>query len=145
MELALEEAGNAARRGEVPVGAVLVGQDGMILARDGNRMIECNDPSGHAEMVVLRAAAQRMGNYRLTGASLYVTLEPCIMCAGAMVHARIERLVYGATDPKTGAVDSLFQIGSDVRLNHNFVVEGGLLALESAKLLRDFFKKRRGA
>lgn len=144
MELALEEAGKAADRGEVPVGAVLVDDQGKIIASDGNRVIEQNDPSGHAEMVVLRKAAQQVGNYRLTGTTLYVTLEPCAMCAGAMVHARIDRLVFGATDPKAGAVVSLYQLGEDSRQNHSFTVEGGLMAAESATLLRDFFKSRRG-
>ena len=102
MELALTEAGKAAARGEVPVGAVLVDQHGSILAHDGNRVIERCDPAGHAEMVVLRQAARRLGNYRLAGTTLYVTLEPCAMCAGAMVHARIERLVFGAPTRKQG-------------------------------------------
>lgn len=143
MKLALVEAGKAAGRGEVPVGAVLVDQHGKIIASDGNRVIEYNDPSGHAEMVVLRKAAQQVGNYRLTGTTLYVTLEPCVMCAGAMVHARIERLVFGAADPKAGAVVSLYQLGEDSRLNHGFAVEGGLMAAESAVLLRGFFKGKR--
>ncbi len=143
MELALKEARCAARRGEVPVGAVLVDASGNILARDGNRSIEHCDPAGHAEMMVLRAAGRRVGNYRLTGTTLYVTLEPCLMCAGAMVHARIGRLVYGALDPKAGAVVSLFTIGSDERLNHVMEIEGGVLAAESAALLRDFFRQRR--
>jgi len=143
MRIALEEAECAANRGEVPVGAVLVDQDGRILARDGNRIIEHSDPAGHAEMLVLRQAAQVSGNYRLIGTTLYVTLEPCVMCAGAMVHARISRLVFGATDPKTGGVVSLYQILSDPRLNHLVNVEAGILAEESAMLLRVFFQGRR--
>jgi len=144
MELALKEASDAAFRGEVPVGAVLADQQGNILASDGNRVIERCDPAGHAEMVVLREAGRRLGNYRLTGATLYVTLEPCVMCAGAMVHARIGRLVFGATDPKAGAIVSLYNLADDSRLNHRFAVEGGLMATESAELLRNFFQRRRG-
>ena len=144
MELALDEARFAAERGEVPIGAVLVDGSGNILARNGNRTIELRDPSGHAEMLVLREAGRRVGNYRLTGTTLYVTLEPCVMCAGALVHARVQRLIYGATDPKAGGVVSLFQVGSDNRLNHLLEVEGGLLATESSTLLREFFKQRRG-
>ena len=123
MELALEEAMSAAERGEVPVGAVLVDQKGNILARGGNRVIERCDPAGHAEMVVLREAARRIGNYRLSGTSLYVTLEPCAMCAGAMVHARISRLVFGATDPKTGAIVSLYNLADDPGETNNLQAE----------------------
>jgi tRNA(adenine34) deaminase len=144
MELALDEARFAAERGEVPIGAILVDESGNILARNGNRTIELRDPSGHAEMLVLREAGKRIGNYRLTGTTLYVTLEPCVMCAGALVHARVARLVYGAIDQKAGGVVSLFQVGSDNRLNHLLEVEGGLMAVESSTLLRDFFKQRRG-
>ncbi len=143
MRLALDEARGAAERGEVPIGAVLIDEAGHVLAKNGNRSIELCDPSGHAEMLVLREAGLLLGNYRLTGTTLYVTLEPCVMCAGAMVHARVGRLVYGATDPKTGAIDSLFQVGQDQRLNHQLVVERGLLAEESAIVLREFFKARR--
>lgn len=145
MELALAQARQAAARGEVPVGAVLVGADGELLGSDGNRTIELADPSAHAEMLAMRAAGEKLGNYRLTGCTLYVTLEPCVMCAGAMVHARIGRLVYGATDPKTGAIESVYRIGSDGFLNHRLTVTGGVLADESATLLRDFFKKRRNS
>ncbi len=143
MEIALEEAVRAAERGEVPVGAVLVDHEGSILAQNGNRSIEYHDPAGHAEMIVLREAGQRLANYRLSGTSLYVTLESCIMCVGAMVHARIRRLVFGATDPKTGGVVSLYQIGQDRRLNHQLEVEGGLMADECGMLLQDFFRSRR--
>lgn len=143
MMLALLEASRAAERGEVPVGAVLVDQAGKVLAQEGNRTIELSDPAGHAEMLVLRRAAQVFGNYRLTGTTLYVTLEPCIMCAGAMVHARINQLIFGAADPKAGGVVSLYQITSDPRLNHRVAVESGVLAEESALLLRSFFQGRR--
>mgnify|MGYP001217469385 CR=1 FL=1 len=144
MAVALDEARLAAGRGEVPIGAVLVGSGGDIIARDGNRTIELCDPGAHAEMLVLRQAGRLRGNYRLLDTTLYVTLEPCVMCAGALVHARVNRLVYGAVDPKGGGVVSLFQVGQDTRLNHLLAVEGGLLAEESAILLRDFFRKRRG-
>ncbi len=143
MQMALEEAQHAAERDEVPVGAVLIDSQGQLLARDGNRIIEHHDPAGHAEMVVLRQAGHKISNYRLTKATLYVTLEPCIMCAGAMIHARIGRLVYGAADPKTGAVVSRYQVGNDGLLNHRIEVEGGLLAEESSILLKNFFAERR--
>ena len=143
MELALAEARAAAERGEVPVGAVLVDQLGKILARAGNRVIEHCDPAGHAELVVLRQAGARQANYRLPSTTLYVTLEPCAMCAGAMIHARIARLVYGAADPKSGAVHSLMQLGDDHRFNHRFPAKGGVLAAECGQLLRDFFHARR--
>ncbi|MDH3359375.1 MAG: tRNA adenosine(34) deaminase TadA [Desulfobulbaceae bacterium] len=145
MEIALSEARRAAERGEVPVGAVVVDPSLELLASDGNRTIELADPSAHAEMLALRAAGIKLGNYRLTGCTLYVTLEPCVMCAGAMVHARIGRLVYGATDPKTGAIESVYKIGGDGRLNHNIKAEGGVLATEASALLREFFRARRTA
>lgn len=145
MRMAIAEGRAAGKRGEVPVGAVLVDLAGQVLARDGNRTIELHDPSAHAEMMVLRAAGQKGANYRLTGTTLYVTLEPCVMCAGAMVHARIGRLVYGATDPKAGGMVSRYQVGSDGLLNHRIPVDGGLLAEECGALLRDFFRERRSA
>ncbi|MEW6521106.1 MAG: tRNA adenosine(34) deaminase TadA [Thermodesulfobacteriota bacterium] len=143
MQLALEQAVLAAQRGEVPVGAVLVDARGAVLAADGNRPIECSDPTAHAEMVVLRQAGRRLANYRLAGTTMYVTIEPCVMCAGAMVHARVSRLVYGADDPKAGGMVSLYQVGRDGRLNHNLEVAGGVLAAECAALLRDFFQRKR--
>jgi len=143
MEVALTEARLAAERGEVPIGAVLVDSDGRIIARNGNRTIELCDPGAHAEMLVLRQAGRMQGNYRLPGTTLYVTLEPCVMCAGALVHARVSRLIYGAIDPKAGGVVSLFQVGQDTRLNHLLAVEGGLLEAESAALLKNFFRERR--
>ena len=143
MQMALDEARMAAERDEVPVGAVIVDQEGKLLARNGNRSIELSDPGGHAEMLVLREAGRKAGNYRLTGSTLYVTLEPCVMCAGAMVHARVGKLVFGATDPKAGGVMSKYRVGQDSLLNHAMEVESGLLADESASLLRDFFKQRR--
>jgi len=143
MKLALEEARLAGERGEVPVGAVLVGREGEILARNGNRSIECNDPCGHAEIEVMRAAGKLLGNYRLTGTTLYVTLEPCLMCAAAMIHARIGRVVFGTTDPKGGGLVSLYTIGNDRRLNHSLEVEGGILTDECAAVLQDFFRRKR--
>ncbi|MFZ5766087.1 MAG: tRNA adenosine(34) deaminase TadA [Thermodesulfobacteriota bacterium] len=143
MKLALAEAERAAARGEVPGGAVLVGQDGAVLAQDGNRPIELHDPTGHAEMLVLRRAGERSGNYRLPGSTLYVTVEPCVMCAGALVHARVARLVFGARDPKAGGVVSCYPIGRDGRLNHDVALTEGVLAEAGAALLRDFFRERR--
>ncbi|HXZ13213.1 MAG TPA: tRNA adenosine(34) deaminase TadA [Candidatus Sulfotelmatobacter sp.] len=142
MRAALEEARAAAERGEVPVGAVAV-SDGRIVARAGNRTISDCDPTAHAEMVVLRQAAQAIGNYRLAGVTLYVTIEPCAMCAGAMIQARIDRLVYGAEDPKGGAVRSCFSILDDPQLNHQVDVASGVLAQEAGDLLKAFFASRR--
>jgi tRNA(adenine34) deaminase len=143
MEMALVEARQVALRGEVPVGAVVVGPGGEVLGRSGNRPIELHDPSGHAEMLAMRQAAATLNNYRLTGCTIYVTLEPCPMCAGAMVHARLARVVFGAEDPKGGGMVSRYRIGTDGLLNHTLEVQGGLLAEESANLLRDFFRERR--
>ena len=128
--------------GEVPVGAVLV-QDGQILGLGWNRNITLHDPTAHAEIMALRAAGEKQRNYRLPGATLYVTLEPCSMCAMALVHARIGRVVYAATDPKTGAAGSVFDTLVDQRHNHRILVHGGLLANESSELLRNFFRARR--
>ena len=143
MERALVQARLAAEAGEVPVGAVLVDGQGQILAEAGNNCIAAADPSGHAEMRTLRLAATRLNNYRLPGTTLYVTLEPCPMCAALLVHARIARLVFGASDPKGGAVISKYQIGSDGKLNHALSIIGGVLAEECGQLLRDFFRARR--
>jgi tRNA(adenine34) deaminase len=143
MELALQAAGEAGERGEVPVGAVLVDETGTVLALDGNRSIGDSDPSGHAEMVVLRQAGKKRGNYRLLNTTLYVTIEPCVMCVGALIHARVGRLVFGAPDPKGGAVVSLYRIGSENRLNHQLEIEGYVLADRCATLLSSFFRNRR--
>jgi tRNA(adenine34) deaminase len=143
MRRALVLAQQAADVGEVPVGAVLVGADGAPLAEGHNRPILDHDPSGHAEMVVLRAGATAIGNYRLTGTTLYVTLEPCVMCAGAIIHARVRRLVFGAADPRAGAVHSCYDIIAAPRLNHVVQWSGGLLAEECGALLRTFFRARR--
>ena len=142
MQQALEQAGLAALAGEVPVGAVIV-RNGEVVARAFNQPITKHDPSAHAELLVLRQAALSEENYRLPGTTLYVTLEPCIMCAGAMLHARVNRIVYGAADPKTGAAGSVLDVFSSKQINHQTVVEGGVMAQECGQLLRDFFKERR--
>jgi tRNA(adenine34) deaminase len=142
MQEALAEGRDAATAGEVPVGAVLV-YDGKILARSGNRTIRDNDPTAHAEIIVLREAARLLGNYRFADTTLYVTIEPCSMCAGAMIQARVPRLVYGADDPKGGAVRSCFEILSNPRLNHQVEVSSGVLAADCAAILQSFFASRR--
>ncbi len=144
MKEALVLARQAEEAGEVPVGAVLVWEDG-VIGRGANRPIAACDPTAHAEMEALREGARRLGNYRLPGTTLYVTLEPCIMCAGAIIHARVQRLVFAAADPKTGAAGSVFDVFASGRVNHVVAVEGGLLADESASLLRSFFRARRMA
>jgi tRNA(adenine34) deaminase len=142
MQAALDDARKAAQRGEVPVGAVVV-FDGSIIASGGNRTIADCDPTAHAEILALREAAATIGNYRLVGATLYVTIEPCAMCAGAMIQARIDRLVYGAPDAKGGAVASCFSVLDHPKLNHNVEVTSGIMAEEAAALLKDFFAARR--
>lgn len=159
MRQALELASSAAARGEVPVGAIVicneVGSDGQteglaeapprgrVVARSGNLKESEADPLGHAEIRVLREAARELGRWRLTGCTLYVTLEPCVMCAGAIVHSRVDRVVYGASDPKAGAVESLYEILKDSRLNHQPAVTSGILADECAEVLSSFFSERR--
>ena len=143
MKQALVLARAAGDQGEVPVGAVLVAEDGTLLAESGNTSIATNDPTGHAEICVLRAAGRKLGNYRLPGSTLYVTLEPCPMCAGALVHARIARIVFGAVDPRAGACGSVFDLVRSAQLNHQIEVSQGVLAEESGKLLKDFFKLKR--
>lgn len=142
MAQALELADRAEQEGEVPVGAVLV-RDGEVIGRGWNRTVGSADPSAHAEIMALREAGRAAGNYRLTGSTLYVTLEPCPMCAGAMVHARIERLVFGAYDPKTGAAGSVFNLLPGTRHNHRVQVDGGCLGEECGERLRAFFRARR--
>lgn len=142
MQAALELAKEAAGLGEVPVGAVVV-KDGEIIGRGSNAPISQHDPSAHAEIQAMRDAAARLGNYRLVGCSLYVTLEPCAMCAGAIQHARIANLVYGASDPKTGACGSVIDLMAEARLNHHTEVTGGVLAQECGNLLSAFFASRR--
>jgi tRNA(adenine34) deaminase len=142
MAEALALAAAAAKSGEVPVGAVLV-HGGEPIAAAANAPIRSNDPTAHAEILVLRAAGEHQANYRLPGSTLYVSLEPCPMCAAAMVHARVERLVFGAADPKTGAAGSLMNLVADQRLNHQISVRGGVLANEAGELLQAFFRERR--
>jgi tRNA(adenine34) deaminase len=143
MRSAIEQARAAALAGEVPVGAVLV-RDGEVIATGFNRPILSSDPTAHAEICALRQAAARLGNYRLPGCELFVTLEPCAMCVGAILHARLDRVVWGAADPKTGAAGSVVDLFADTRLNHHTVSIGGLLADECGQLLREFFALRRG-
>jgi tRNA(adenine34) deaminase len=142
MRHALRLAGRAGAEGEVPVGAVLI-KDGEVVGEGWNRPIAAHDPSAHAELVALRAAAAVVGNYRLLDTTLYVTLEPCVMCAGAIIHARVMRVVYGAGDPKTGAAGGAVDIFAAPFVNHRVVVEGGVLAEESGRMLTAFFKERR--
>ncbi len=142
MREALALARQAEAAGEVPVGAVLV-KDGAVIGSGWNHPIGAHDPTAHAEVAALRAAAQALGNYRLTDTTLYVTLEPCAMCAGALVHARVKRLVYGASDPKAGAAGSVLDIVRAPALNHRLEVEGGVLAEECGALLKGFFTRRR--
>jgi tRNA(adenine34) deaminase len=143
MGLALEEAHAGLAAGEVPVGAVLVGEGGEILARTFNRPIGLSDPTAHAEILALRAGARLLGNYRLLGGSLYATIEPCIMCLGALLHARVRRLVFGAPDPKGGACVSLYRLPEDTRFNHRLEVTGGVMEAECREVMQEFFKARR--
>jgi len=142
MQEAISSAKKAELQGEVPVGAVVV-YEGQIVASGHNQPIERHDPTAHAEIAALRAAAQVLGNYRLPGCTLYVTLEPCAMCAGAMLHARLARVVYGAADPKTGACGSVINLFAEEKLNHHTTISDGVMAEECGQLLRDFFIKRR--
>jgi tRNA(adenine34) deaminase len=142
MEAALAEARKAGEAGEVPIGAVMV-REGGIVARGQNRVLREFDPTAHAEIVALREAAAALGNYRLNGCTLYVTLEPCAMCAGAMIHARLDRLLFAAADPKAGACGSVLEVLNHPRLNHQMHVEQGILAEEATELLRGFFRERR--
>lgn len=142
MQQALDEAHSAEAADEVPIGAVIL-FDGRVVARGQNRVLRDNDPTAHAEIIALREAARSIGNYRLTGCTLVSTLEPCAMCAGAMIHARIDRLVFGADDPKAGAAGSVLNVLNHAALNHQMALERGLLAEESAALLREFFQRRR--
>ncbi len=142
MQLAYAQAQHARTLGEVPVGAVVV-RDGEVIASGYNHPIGRHDPTAHAEIMALRAAAEVLGNYRLPGCELYVTLEPCIMCSGAMMHARLSRVVYGASDPKTGACGSVLNLFEQEKLNHHTSVTGGVMAEECGELLKDFFASRR--
>jgi len=143
MQEALAEAEEGARQEEVPVGALVVTPSGDIIARAYNQPISLNDPTAHAEILALRQAAEKISNYRLPDHVLYVTLEPCVMCVGAMVQARLAKVVYGASDPKGGAIESVYQIGMDGQLNHRLQAQGGILAEESRALLQAFFSSKR--
>lgn len=142
LQLALDQARSAAAAGEVPVGAICT-FDGKVISRGQNRVIRDSDPTAHAEIVALRQAARQLANYRLPACEIFATIEPCAMCAGAMIHARIRRLVYGAADPKAGAAGSALQILNHPSLNHRVEILGGVLAEECGTLLRDFFRERR--
>jgi len=142
MALALAEAAAAAREGEVPVGALIVSDD-QVIARAHNRPIALNDPTAHAEILAIRAAARHAGNYRLSGTTLYVTLEPCFMCAGAIIHARISRVVFGARDSKGGAIVSVGRVFADTRLNHSVDFAGGVMEERCAEILSSFFQQKR--
>ncbi|MFZ5536552.1 MAG: tRNA adenosine(34) deaminase TadA [Pseudomonadota bacterium] len=142
MERALERARRAEAEGEVPVGAVLV-KEGELVGEGWNRPIAACDPTAHAEIQALRDASERLGNYRLPGTTLYVTLEPCPMCVGAMIHARVERVVFGASDPKTGACGGALDLAHHPSHNHRLIVDGGVMAEPAAELLRTFFRRRR--
>jgi tRNA(adenine34) deaminase len=144
MQLAIVAATKARELGEVPVGAVVV-KDGEVIATGYNQPIGSHDPTAHAEIAALRAAAMVLGNYRLPGCELFVTLEPCVMCAGAMMHARLARVVYGASDPKTGACGSIVNLFAEDKLNHHTEVSGGVMAQECGTLLKSFFAERRAA
>jgi tRNA(adenine34) deaminase len=144
MQAALDEARLAAEAGEVPIGAAVV-REGEIVGRGQNRVLRDVDPTAHAEIVALRAAAAALENYRLQGCTLFVTLEPCAMCAGAMIHARLDRLVFAAADPKAGAVGSVLTVLNHPQLNHHMVVEQGILGDEAGELLRSFFRERRSS
>jgi tRNA(adenine34) deaminase len=142
LALALDEARAAAAAGEVPVGAIVV-ENGVVVGRGQNRVLRDVDPTAHAEIVALREAGRALGNYRLGACEIFVTLEPCAMCAGAMIHARLGRLIYAAADPKAGAVSSVLEVLNHPRLNHQMLVTSGILADESGELLRTFFRERR--
>ena len=143
MRMAIDEAKLAGEAGEVPIGAVVVDESGEVVAQGHNLRETLNSPSAHAEHLAIEEASKKLKAWRLTGCTVYVTLEPCVMCAGLMHQARIKRCVFGAHDQKAGALETLYQVGADVRLNHNFEVTGGVLAEECAELLTSFFKKKR--
>lgn len=143
MAMALREAENACLEDEVPIGAVLISPAGEVLAADHNRTRQNNDPTAHAEILVLRKAARLLNNFRLPGTTLLVTIEPCLMCAGAVIQARLEQVVFGTTDPKAGALGSLYDVSKDGRLNHRFTVVSGVLEKECRELIQKFFEVRR--
>ncbi len=144
MRIALDAARSAAERGEVPIGACLVDVDGQLIASASNRTITDNDPTAHAEVLVVRQAASALGNYRLAGTTIYTTIEPCVMCAGALVNARVKRLVFGAHDERFGAAETLFRLCDSDALNHRIEIVSGVLADECRALMQEFFRERRG-
>jgi tRNA(adenine34) deaminase len=143
MRLAIQEARKAQEKGEVPVGAIIVAQNGEVLSRAHNETIARNDPTAHAEILALRKAAHRIKNYRLIKTKIYVTIEPCIMCAGALIHARVQEVVFGIPDPKWGGLHSLYSLGEDGRLNHRLKVTSGIMGCECEEIIQSFFKKKR--
>lgn len=143
MQIALGEALKAYEMGEVPVGAVVIATGGKVLSKSHNETIRRNDPSAHAEIIALREAAEVLKNYRLNKTRIYVTIEPCIMCAGALIHARIEEVIFGVSDPKGGGIVTLYQLGDDTRLNHHLKVTSGVLKDECEKIIKRFFKEKR--
>ena len=143
MKMAITEAEKAQKKGEVPIGAVLVGDNEKVLAAEHNQTVTLNDPTAHAEILALRSAAAKVRNYRLLNTTLYVTVEPCIMCMGAIVHARIAQIVFGAADPKGGAAGSLYNFAEDERLNHRVAILKGVCAEDCRRLIQDFFRARR--
>jgi tRNA(adenine34) deaminase len=143
MHIALSEAFKAYEIGEVPVGAVMISSEGKILSQSHNATIRRNDPSAHAEIIVLREAAEVLKNYRLNNTRIYVTIEPCIMCVGALIHARVEEVIFGVADPKGGSLVTLYQLGNDTRLNHQLKVTSGVLKAECGKIIQRFFKEKR--
>jgi len=145
MQLALDEAKKAGQIDEIPVGAVLIAQSGEILSAAHNLVIHRADPTAHAEILALRAAAQLVNNYRLLNTTLYVTIEPCIMCMGAVIHARVSRIVFGADDPRWGAAGSLYNLATDTRLNHQPDIAGGICEYECRTLIQNFFRKKRNS
>ena len=143
MQIALNEARRARKKDEVPIGAVLVADNHQILAAEHNRTITLNDPTAHAEILALRSAAEKMGNYRLLNTTLYVTVEPCVMCMGALLHARVSRIIFGTRDPKWGAAGSLYNLAEDHRFNHQPEIIEGICESECKKLMQDFFRAKR--
>ncbi len=143
MTLAIEQAKRAEKLDEVPVGAVIIDASGNLISVGHNRPITSCDPTGHAEMVAIRSAAEKLGNYRLGNTRLYVTIEPCIMCMGAIIHARMAKVIYGASDPKWGAAGSLYDFSSDTRLNHNLEIVSGVCLNETREMIKSFFRKKR--
>ena len=145
MQIALKEALKAYKMGEVPVGAVVVSSEGKVLSQAHNETISRNDPSAHAEIIAIREAAEVLKNYRLNKTRIYVTIEPCVMCAGALIHARVEEVIFGVSDPKGGGLVTLYQLGNDTRLNHNLEITSGVMKAECEEIIQRFFQEKRNA